>query len=173
MTVLRALVSQLFPQGEAALVDGVAVHHGSFGHAALSGVLGHGAIGEEHEIFFCNGNDLRIAALTDMQCRHGLIIAVDADVHIRDRCAGDEVHAVISQILFQRPDQAAVLVVLGAQDTAQAADQVELVHEAHGIAAHLNQAVVGLECQHGAPVVPNWLWKNAGLNHCLMVTSSS
>ena len=53
------------------------------------------------------------------------------------------------------------------------ADQVELVHEAHGIAAHLNQAVVGLECQHGAPVVPNWLWKNAGLNHCLMVTSSS
>ena len=154
MAVLRALGGQLFPQREAALVNGVTVHHGSLGHAALCGVLGHGAVGEENKILFRDGNDLLGAALTDMQRRDGLVDALDPDVHIRDRRAGDEVHAVIGQIDLQRTDQAVVLVVLGAQDAPQALDEVKLVHEAHSIAAHLDQAVIGLEGQHGAPVVP-------------------
>ena len=69
---------------------------------------------------------------------------------------------MVGQVFFQEADQAAVLVIFGTQDAPQAADEVELVHEAHGIAAHLDQAVIGLEGQHRAPIVPQLALEKGG-----------
>lgn len=154
MTVLRALLRELFPQREAALMNCVTVHHGSLGHASLRGIQSHGAVGEENEVFFRDRDNLFAASLTDTQRRHGFGAALDLDIHIRDGCTGNKVDAMVGEVLLKRTDQAVVLVVLCAQNTAQTLDKVQLVHEAHGITAHLDQAVIGLKRQHSAPIIP-------------------
>lgn len=115
MTVFRAFFRQIFPQREAALVNGVAIHHGGLGHAALRGVLRHGAIGEKYEIIFSNRNDGFFAAFPDMQGGYGFVIALNADIHVCDRAAGDEADAVVGKIFFQRTNQVVVLIVFRAQ----------------------------------------------------------
>ena len=110
------------------------------------------ASGDEHQIVL-NEVDALLLAVLDIQnllCDLFIAHSLDDDVF--------HIHAVLDlnsmgfQILYQRHDQALILIQLGKPEGAEVGQTVDVVDIAAEIALHLQGAGPALEGKHGLPV---------------------
>ena len=124
------------------------------GLIAVAGGVGAAAIGDEHQVVL-NEVDALLLAILDIDnllCDFFVTHSLDDDVF--------HIHAVLNpnpvgfQILYQRHNQALILVQLGKPEGAKVGQAVDMVDIAAEVALHLQGAGPALESKHGLPVEP-------------------
>ena len=127
---------------------------GGVGLVTVAGGVSAAAIGDEHQIVF-NEVDALLLAILDIQnllCDFFVTLSLDDDVF--------HIHAVLDpnpmgfQILYQRHNQALILVQLGEPEGAEVGQAVDMMDIAAEVAFHFQGAGPALEGKHGLPVDP-------------------
>ena len=125
------------------------------GLIAVAGAVDAGAVGDEDQIVFGEGDGFRFSTQDDFDSRCdfvGIVFGVEEDVlHFAMR---DEAHPMLGEVLHQGEDHRLVLVITGEAEGCEIRKPIDAVDETLQITLHLQGAAPFLEGEHGLPIKP-------------------
>ncbi|NYJ65666.1 hypothetical protein HNR16_000454 [Pseudoclavibacter chungangensis] len=129
---------------------------------AVGGRLGDRPVRDEHEVVLAERDRLVLAVDGDEQVGRGLRVARDVDLDVTHRGPVPEVDAVVVQVGEQWLHHRLVLVVAVELECREVGQPVDVMDEAHEVAAHLDEGMPLLEREHRRPVDPEVALEEVG-----------